>query len=541
MPSPQDRSSSSTKYIFVTGGVTSSLGKGIICASLGVLLRSSGLRVTIQKLDPYLNVDPGTLNPYEHGECYVTEDGSETDLDLGHYERFLNTSMSASNNLTAGRIYQNVIRAERKGDKYLGKTVQVVPHITNEIKEKICSVSQSTDIDIQIVEVGGTVGDIESLPFLEAIRQLRFELGHHRALFLHLTLLPYLQTSHELKTKPSQHSVKELMQTGIQPDVLVCRSDRHIDDKIRSKLAQFCNVDTDAVIEAIDADCIYRVPQLMMANKLHHVVLRKLGLPIPYAAPVMTKWNSFLDKYDNPKRVVRIALVGKYVELHDSYLSINEALIHATTHQKLKLELDWVHAELPSEELQSALSRADGVIVAPGFGGRGMGGKIEAIRYARESNTPFLGICLGMQMAVIEFCRNVMGISDASSTEGQQDTSNPVVKIINEGVEDLGATLRLGNWHCRLRPGSRVHHAYNRTEIYERHRHRYEINPEYVSQMEQHGLIPTGINPDRDLVEIVELKDHRWFVGVQFHPEYASRVLAPHPLFMSFVQACMSS
>jgi len=529
-----------TKYIFVTGGVTSSLGKGIIAASLAKLLQGKGYSVTIQKLDPYLNVDPGTLNPYEHGECYVTDDGAETDLDLGHYERFLDTPTSQANNVTTGRIYQSVINKERKGE-YLGKTVQIIPHITDEIKERIQILGKTGNYDIVITEIGGTIGDIESLPYVEAVRQLLWDLGRENAIVIHLTLLPYLPTSGELKTKPTQHSVKMLMQSGVSPDVLVCRTQYNIGDEIRNKLALFCNVEKQAIIESIDAETIYDVPGLMLEEGLDKVVLSKLHLPNNVVSD-LSKWNEFLNKFKNPKHEISIALIGKYVELHDAYKSIVESTIHAGASNDVKVNIKWIHSEdLEADQVPDILNDVHGVIVAPGFGNRGVEGKIKAVQYARENKIPFLGICLGMQMAVIEYARNVLGYADANSTEMDANTSHPVIDLMEsqKEVTDKGGTMRLGSWKCSLVPDSIVSNAYNKEIIEERHRHRYEFNNEYLKQLEAAGMKATGKNPKTNLVEIVEVENHPWFVGVQYHPEYKSTVLNPHPLFIDFIKASL--
>jgi CTP synthase len=527
-----------TKYIFVTGGVTSSLGKGIIAASLAKLLQGKGYSVTIQKLDPYINIDPGTLNPYEHGECYVTDDGAETDLDLGHYERFLDTPTSQANNVTTGRIYQSVIDKERKGE-YLGKTVQIIPHITDEIKHRIQLLGNTGKFDIVITEIGGTIGDIESLPYVEAVRQLLWELGHSNALVIHLTLLPYLSTTGELKTKPTQHSVKSLMQSGVSPDILVCRTEHPMNDDIKNKLALFCNVEKQAIIESIDAETIYDVPNLMLQEGLDTVVLEKLKLPLKEVSD-LSKWNEFLTKFKNPKNEIRIGLIGKYVELHDAYKSIVESTIHAGAANDVKVLIEWIHSEdLEEKNIPDLLKNLDGVLVAPGFGNRGIEGKIKAVQYARENKIPFLGICLGMQMAVIEFARNVLGLSDANSTEMDVNTSNPVIAIMEsqKNITDKGGTMRLGAWECSLKANSIVAKAYGKQLISERHRHRYEFNNTYLQTFETAGMIATGTNPDTQLVEIVEVPAHPWFVGVQYHPEYKSTVLNPHPLFIDFVKA----
>jgi CTP synthase len=533
----------SPKYIFVTGGVTSSLGKGIVAASLGRLLQSRGFSVTIQKFDPYLNIDPGTLNPYEHGECYVTDDGAETDLDLGHYERFLNTPTSQDNNITTGRIYNNVISRERKGE-YLGKTVQVIPHITDEIKRNIYLLGESGKYDIIITEIGGCVGDIESLPFIEAVRQAKWELGPHNALVIHLTLVPYLQAAGELKTKPTQHSVKMLLESGIQPDILVCRTEKHLPPEIRKKVALFCNVHINSVIEAIDADTIYDVPILMRREKLDERVLSKLRLTTKQE-PDLSQWKTFLGKLKNPTEKVNIALVGKYVELKDSYKSIAEAFIHAGSAIETKVNLIWVKAEdlLTEEGIKQHLSKAQGILVAPGFGERGMEGKINAVRYAREKKIPFFGICLGMQCAVIEFARNVLGLKDAASEEMNPYAKHLVIHLMpaQKEVTQKGGTMRLGAYSCEIKKGSKAFAAYGKSLVQERHRHRYEFNNEYLADFESSGMLASGINPGSKLVEIVELKNHPWFVGVQFHPELKSTVLNPHPLFVRFVQEVLES
>lgn len=532
---------SQTKYIFVTGGVTSSLGKGIIAASLAKLLQARGYRTTIQKLDPYINVDPGTLNPYEHGECYVTHDGAETDLDLGHYERFLNVRTSQANNVTTGRIYQSVIEKERKGE-FLGKTVQVVPHITNEIKQRVQILGKSGDYDIVITEIGGTVGDIESLPYIEAVRQLLWELGDNNGIVVHLTLVPFLSAAGELKTKPTQHSVKTLMESGIKADILVCRTEHEISDDIKKKLALFCNVRQEAVIQSIDASTIYDVPVLMQQEGLDKVALEKLALPND-SEPNLEQWNQFLNKHKNPKHQVTIGLIGKYVELQDSYKSILESFIHAGAANEVKVEVRSIHSEhLSADNIAQKLMGLDGVLVAPGFGERGIEGKIKAVQYARENHIPFLGICLGMQMAVIEFARNVLGLDGANSTEMDGTTTHPVISLMEEQklVTDMGGTMRLGAWDCSLKEDSLVHEAYGDTEISERHRHRFEFNNDYKDQMEEAGLVATGLNPKTGLVEVIEIPSHPWFVGVQYHPEYRSTVANPHPLFVGFVKAVLA-
>jgi len=530
---------STCKYIFVTGGVTSSLGKGIISASLAKLLQARGYSVTIQKFDPYINVDPGTLNPYEHGECYVTDDGAETDLDLGHYERFLNTPTSQANNVTTGRIYQSVIDKERRGD-YLGKTVQVVPHITNEIKRRIKLLGNTGKYDVVITEIGGTVGDIESLPYIEAVRQMRWELERN-SLVIHLTLIPYLKASGELKTKPTQHSVKELLSYGVQPDLVVCRTEYHLGDDIRKKIALFCNIRQHEVIESIDAETIYDVPVLMQEEKLDHVVLEHFGLPIE-KDPELKTWKKFLKRVKKSKGKVDIALVGKYVELKDAYKSIAEAFIHAGSENECQVNVHWIHSEdLNTETIPAKLGDMDGVLVAPGFGERGIEGKIEAIRFVREQKIPFLGICLGMQCAVVEFGRHVVGLEDAHSTEFKSGAVHKVIDLMEEqkNITDKGGTMRLGAYPCSVQQDTIAHSIYESELIHERHRHRFEFNSDYLERYEQAGMVAAGINPDSDLVEIIELKDHPWFVGVQFHPEYRSTVANPHPLFTAFVKATM--
>ena len=530
------------KYIFVTGGVTSSLGKGIIAASLAKLLQARGFSVTIQKFDPYINVDPGTLNPYEHGECYVTDDGAETDLDLGHYERFLNTPTSQANNVTTGRIYQTVINKERSGD-YLGKTVQVVPHITDEIKYRALLLGATNQYDIVITELGGTVGDIESLPYLEALRQLRWELGRDNCLVIHLTLIPYLNAAKELKTKPTQHSVKELLSAGIQPDILVCRTEHSINMDIRRKLALFCNVDIGSVVEAIDAETIYDVPLLMAKEKLDTTVMLKLRLP-DRKEPDLAPWKAFLGRLKNPVHEVRIGLVGKYHELQDAYKSIFEAFIHSGAVNECRVQVVPIHSESligNYEDVCKKLEDLNGILVAPGFGERGIEGKINAIRYARENKKPFFGICLGMQCAVVEFAKHVLKIENAASTEVDPKTEDPVIDLMpdQKKITKKGGTMRLGAYDCEIKKSSNANKAYRSLHISERHRHRYEFNNEYLARMEKSGLIATGINKENNLVEIIELKDHPWFVGVQFHPELKSTVEAPHPLFVGFVKACL--
>ena len=532
--------SSKTKYIFVTGGVTSSLGKGIISASLAKLLQARGLSVTIQKLDPYINVDPGTLNPYEHGECYVTDDGAETDLDLGHYERFLNVNTSQDNNVTTGKIYQSVINRERRGD-YLGKTVQVIPHITNEIKDHIIQLGKDDSYDVVITEIGGTVGDIESLPFIESIRQLKWDLPG-KVLFVHLTLIPYLSTSGELKTKPTQHSVKTLLEYGIQPDILVCRTEYHLDSDLRKKIALFCNVEQKCVIESIDAKTIYEVPLLMKEEKLDEVVCEKLSL-LGNDHYELKKWEKFLNHLSEPERTTEIALIGKYVELKDSYISIAESLIHAGAENKTRVNIHWIHSsEMEGENIKQQLSKMDGIIVAPGFGSRAVEGKISAVKFARENQVPFLGICLGMQCAVIEFARNVIGFKEAHSTEINNDTSYPVISMMEEQKElkNLGGTMRLGAYDCHVEKDSLLHKIYENDVISERHRHRYEFNNKYMKDFEENGVVFSGKNKANNLMETIEITDHPWFIGVQYHPEYKSRVVNPHPLFISFIKAALT-
>lgn len=529
-----------TKYIFVTGGVTSSLGKGIISASLAKLLQARGYTATIQKFDPYINVDPGTLNPYEHGECYVTEDGAETDLDLGHYERFLNVPTSQANNVTTGRIYQNVINNEREG-AYLGKTVQVIPHITDEIKRNIKLLGETGKFDVVITELGGTVGDIESLPFIEAVRQFKWEVGATNALVIHLTLVPYLAAAGELKTKPTQHSVKMLLESGLQPDILVCRTEHHLTPDIRKKLALFCNVNANAVIESIDASTIYDVPLLMLKEQLDKVVLTKLKLPLNNE-PHLEQWKDFLGKLKNPTSEVTIGLVGKYVELPDAYKSITEAFIHAGATNECKVNVKYIHSEhISKDNVADKLGKLDGVLVAPGFGNRGIEGKITAIQYVRENNIPFLGICLGMQCAVIEFGRNVLGFKDANSTEMDDSSQHQVISMMEEQkkITQKGGTMRLGAYACDVKKGTKAYNVYGKSKISERHRHRYEFNNQYLEQYNAAGMITSGINPDNGLVEIVELKNHPWFVAGQFHPELKSTVENPHPLFVKLVEAAI--
>lgn len=525
------------KYIFVTGGVTSSLGKGIISASLAKLLQARGLKVTIQKFDPYINVDPGTLNPYEHGECYVTEDGAETDLDLGHYERFLNIFTSQANNVTTGRIYQTVINKEREG-AYLGKTVQVIPHITDEIKRRMLLLGDE-GYDIVITELGGTVGDIESLPFIEAVRQLQWELPEEDCLVVHLTLVPYLKAAKELKTKPTQHSVKLLSQEGVNPDIIVCRTERPLSPELRRKIALFRNVKTDAVIEAADAPTIYEVPLAMMREKLDQICLKKLEIS-NYNEPELGKWKEFLDKLKYPKNKINIGLIGKYIELQDAYKSILEAFVHAGAVNECSVNVVNIHSEfISAENVSEKLSMLDGLLVAPGFGLRGIEGKILAVKYARENNLPFFGICLGMQMSVIEFARNVLNLKDAHSTEMDVNTPSPVIDLMEEQkkITAKGGTMRLGAYPCVLKAGSLAEKVYGRLEISERHRHRWEFNDTYLAAFEEHGMIASGKNPESNLVEIIELTEHPYFIGVQYHPELKSTVENPHPLFVSFIRA----
>jgi CTP synthase len=526
------------KYIFVTGGVTSSLGKGIIAASLAKLLQARGLRVTIQKLDPYINVDPGTLNPYEHGECYVTEDGAETDLDLGHYERFLNSPTSQANNVTTGKIYQYVINKEREG-AYLGKTVQVVPHITDEIKRRITLLGQDNQFDVILTEIGGTAGDIESLPYIEAVRQLEWELGRENCVVVHLTLVPYLKAAKELKTKPTQHSVKLLSENGLNPDVIVCRTEMPLNDEIKRKIAQFCNVTIDAVIEAADAETIYEVPITMMQEKLDIICLKKLQIT-NYHEPDMSKWISYLQKLKYPKGKVVIGLVGKYVELQDAYKSILESFIHAGAANEVKVEVKYIHSEhLTEQDAVEKLKDLHGVLVAPGFGSRGTEGKIEAIKHVRENNIPFFGICLGMQMCCIEYARNVLGLKEAHSTEMNANCVHPVISLMEEqkNITNFGGTMRLGAYDCDLTKDSLAAKLYGSEKISERHRHRWELNNDYKDQLHHAGLIASGINPKTNLVEVVELPTHPFFIGAQFHPELKSTAENAHPLFVGFIAA----
>ena len=526
------------KYIFVTGGVTSSLGKGIIAASLAKLLQARGISATIQKFDPYINVDPGTLNPYEHGECYVTEDGAETDLDLGHYERFLNTPTSQANNVTTGRIYQTVINKERAGE-FLGKTVQVVPHITDEIKHRMLLLGQNGKFDVVITEIGGTVGDIESLPFVETVRQIQWELPEEDVMVVHLTLIPYLKAAKELKTKPTQHSVRMLSETGVHPDVIVCRTEEPLNDDIKRKIALFCNVKPGAVIEAADASTIYEVPLLMQKEKLDEIVLKKLHLEAK-SAPDLTKWNAFLTKLKNPKSTIQIGLIGKYIELQDAYKSILESFIHAGAMNEVKVKVVNIHSEtLTKENVNEQLKGLHGLLVAPGFGNRGIVGKIVAVQYAREHKLPFFGICLGMQMAVIEYGRNVLGLQKAHSTEMDPNSPDPVINMMEEQkrITMMGGTMRLGAYPCTITEGTLAHRIYGATQISERHRHRYEFNNAYLTAFQNAGMVTSGVNPATGLVEIVELPNHPFFIGVQYHPELKSTVEAPAPLFVHFIAA----
>ncbi len=526
------------KYIFVTGGVTSSLGKGIIAASLAKLLQARGMRVTIQKFDPYINVDPGTLNPYEHGECYVTEDGAETDLDLGHYERFLNIFTSQSNNVTTGRIYQTVINKEREG-AYLGKTVQVVPHITDEIKRRMLLLGQNNEFDIIITEIGGTVGDIESLPFIEALRQLQWELPEEDTVVVHLTLIPYLKAAKELKTKPTQHSVKMLSQEGVHPDIIVCRTEKPLGPELRRKIALFCNVKQEAVIEAADAPTIYEVPLAMMREKLDLICMKKLNIT-QFNEPDLHRWKEFLDKLKYPKSQVTIGLIGKYIELQDAYKSILEAFVHAGAINECKVQVVNVHSEfITADNVGEKLANLDGLLVAPGFGLRGVEGKVIAVKYARENNLPFFGICLGMQMSVIEYARDILGLKEAHSTEMNPDTPDPVIDLMEEqkNITAKGGTMRLGAYACQIKEGTLAHRAYGKTMISERHRHRWEFNNKYLAKFEEAGMIASGKNPESGLVEIVELPAHPFFIGVQYHPELKSTVENPHPLFVHFIKA----
>ncbi|MFZ7104784.1 MAG: CTP synthase [Peptococcaceae bacterium] len=525
------------KYIFITGGVVSSLGKGITAASLGRLLKSRGVKVALQKFDPYINVDPGTMSPYQHGEVFVTDDGAETDLDLGHYERFTDESVSRFSNITTGQIYWSVITKERRGD-YLGGTVQVIPHITNEIKEKVYWLEKNCDADVIITEVGGTVGDIESLPFLEAIRQIKSDVGRDNCMYIHVTLVPYLSAAGEAKTKPTQHSVKELRSIGIQPDAIVCRSERPISKEMEEKIALFCDINKEAVIQAVDAETIYELPLVLEKEGLDDIVIERLGLKCN--GTDLVEWKSIVDKIKNPQDQIRIALVGKYVELRDAYMSVAESLIHAGIAHQIKVNIDWIYSgDLSDENVDEYLNGTDGVLVPGGFGDRGIEGKISAVKYARERKIPFLGICLGMQLAVIEFSRNVLGFKDAHSTEFNPDTDYPVIDILPEQkeIEDKGGTMRLGKYPCVLLENTLASKAYRRQEITERHRHRYEFNNSYKAAMEAKGLIVSGKYEEKNLVEIIELADHPWFVASQFHPEFKSRPNRAHPLFKDFIGA----
>jgi len=528
-----------TKFIFVTGGVVSSLGKGITAASLGRLLKSRGVKVAIQKFDPYINVDPGTMSPYQHGEVFVTDDGAETDLDLGHYERFVDINLNRDSNVTTGKVYDSVLRKERRGD-YLGGTVQVIPHITNEIKERIFQVAKESAPDVVITEIGGTVGDIESLPFLEAIRQMKGDIGRDNVLYIHVTLVPFLRAAGEAKTKPTQHSVKELRSIGIQPDVIVCRSEMPISRDMEEKIALFCDIDKDAVIQAVDADSIYEVPLVLKEQGLDDIVLERLGLKCN--EPDLIGWKQIVEKIKNPKHCVSIALVGKYVELQDAYLSVGESLRHAGVFHESKINIKWIYsADLTPENLHQQLGDVDGILVPGGFGDRGIEGKILAAQYARENKIPFFGICLGMQLAVVEFSRDVANLAGANSSEFDENTSFPIIDLLPEqkGIEDKGGTMRLGVYPCKLTKDSIAYQAYQEEEVYERHRHRYEFNNEYRETLANNGLIVSGTSPDGRLVEIVELADHPWFVGCQFHPEFKSRPDRPHPLFREFVGASL--
>ncbi len=531
----------STKYIFITGGVTSSLGKGIISASLAKIIQSRGHTVSIQKIDPYLNIDPGTLNPYEHGECFVTEDGAETDLDLGHYERFLDIYTSKANNVTTGQIYQSVINKERRGE-FLGKTVQVIPHITNEIKSRIKRLAIKNKLDFVITEIGGTVGDIESLPYIEAVRQLKWDLGENNSIVIHLTLVPYLAAAKELKTKPTQHSVKLLLENGVQPDILVLRTEKKLTREIRRKVAQFCNLQYEAIIESIDVSSIYEVPILMQEEALDVIALEKLNIKLG-EKPKLDRWKNFLFKLNNYSKTVKIAGIGKYVELQDAYKSINDAFVHAGVANDCKVELTWIHSEqITNENAKELLEEYKGILIAPGFGHRGIEGKISAANYARKNDIPFFGICLGMQCAVIEFARNILKLENAHSSEMHPNTPYPVIDLMEQqkNITDLGGTMRLGAYTCSIKKKTNAFNAYKRTKTMERHRHRFEFNNDYLKDFVKHGMKPTGINPDAELVEIMEIPEKKWFVGVQFHPEYKSTVLNPHPLFVSFVKATIS-
>ncbi|KAB3531874.1 CTP synthase [Alkaliphilus serpentinus] len=528
-----------TKYIFVTGGVVSSLGKGITAASLGQLLKSRGLKVTIQKFDPYINIDPGTMSPYQHGEVFVTDDGAETDLDLGHYERFIDINLSKNNNVTSGKVYWSVISKERKGD-YLGGTVQVIPHITNEIKERVYRVAKEGTFDVVITEIGGTVGDIESLPFLEAIRQVKYDVGVDNVMYIHVTLVPYLGKAGELKTKPTQHSVKELRSIGIQPDVVVCRAERPLSQEMKDKIGLFCNLSPSSVVQNLDAESLYDVPLMLQEEKLDELAIKRLGLKAK--ASDLTLWKKIVDKHKNPVAAVKIALVGKYVELKDAYMSVAEALVHSGIYNDAKIDIQWIHsADVNKETVAELLKEADGILIPGGFGDRGIDGKIEALRFGRENKIPTLGICLGMQLAVVEFARNVIGLTEAHSSELNPSTTHPVIDLMPEqlDIEDMGGTMRLGVYPCKVYPNTKAKEAYGEELIYERHRHRYEFNNEFRELLTKSGLVISGISPDERLVEIIELKDHPWFVAAQFHPEFKSRPTRPHPLFREFVKAAL--
>ncbi|WP_026477312.1 CTP synthase [Alkaliphilus transvaalensis] len=530
----------STKYIFVTGGVVSSLGKGITAASLGQILKSRGLKVSIQKFDPYINIDPGTMSPYQHGEVFVTDDGAETDLDLGHYERFIDINLSKNSNVTSGKVYWSVISKERKGD-YLGGTVQVIPHITNEIKERIYRVSKEGNFDVVITEIGGTVGDIESLPFLEAIRQVKYDVGTENVMYLHVTLVPYLGKAGELKTKPTQHSVKELRSIGIQPDIIVCRAERPLSQDMKEKIGLFCNLDANSVVQNLDAESLYEVPLLLLEEGLDKLVIDKLKLKAGEAK--LDQWREIVSKHKNPSRSIKIALVGKYVELRDAYLSVSEALTHGGIYNDAEVKIDWVQAsDVTEEAVEALLKDADGILIPGGFGDRGVEGKIQALKYARENKVPLFGICLGMQLAVVEFARNVLGLKDAHSAELNPSTTNPVIALMpeQEDVEEMGGTMRLGVYPCKIYGNTRAREVYGEDLVYERHRHRYEFNNQYRDAITEAGMIISGISPDERLVEIVEIKDHPWFVCGQFHPEFKSRPTRPHPLFRDFIKAAVN-
>jgi len=535
----EDLNMKNTKYIFVTGGVVSSLGKGITAASLGRLLKNRGLKVSIQKFDPYLNIDPGTMSPYQHGEVFVTDDGSETDLDLGHYERFIDENLSKNSNVTTGKIYWSVISKERKGD-YLGGTVQVIPHITNEIKDRVFRVAKDKDVDVVITEIGGTVGDIESLPFLEAIRQIKYDVGMDNVLFIHVTLVPYLGKAGELKTKPTQHSVKELRSIGIQPDVIVCRSEKELSSELKNKIGLFCNVEAKAVIQNLDADTLYEIPLMLHKEGLDSYVCEKLNLPCEEIDN--REWEDMVHRMKTLKKKVKIGLVGKYVELHDAYISVVEALAHGGLVNDAEVEIKWINAiHLDEDNLESELEDVDGILVPGGFGTRGIEGKIRAIHYARVNNVPFLGICLGMQTAMVEFARNVLHLEGANSSEFDPDTLYPVIDLMPEqkDIDEMGGTMRLGLYPAQLGEGTRARKAYGRELIYERHRHRYEFNNKFINDFKEKGMVFSGINPNKNLVEIIELPEHKWFVATQFHPELKSRPNNPHPLFVDFIEASL--